>query len=178
MECGQSLVAGGRLGEEPRASDGQQRLRGHGEGHVPVPAHPAAHLVLIQAHLALALREALLDGPSAPGDAGHLLQARVGGSKDEVSGDLLSFGTRTAQQQKALPLFAVRMVDPQRRPVKDALPFGACAHADLRPSVGGHLGLDGFDAPLAKAHPDTLLAGDGQHVGLPGLFQSGVERSL
>ena len=136
FEGGQGLVARHRLGEEPCAGAGQERLRGHGQGHVPVPAHPASHLVLVRPDLALALDEALVNGPMLSGDARDLFQARVGRTKDRVGSDLPGLGAGAAQEQKALPSRAMRVVDPRCRPVEDARSLGACGHADLCPRAG------------------------------------------
>jgi hypothetical protein len=53
-----TAIDGGGLG----ADHGQERVRQHGQGHPPVPAAPAADLVLVQADLTFGGLEALLDG--------------------------------------------------------------------------------------------------------------------
>jgi hypothetical protein len=66
--------AGGRRFKSSRgtrtfalAGDGQERVRQQGQGDVPVPAGPAADLVVVQADLGLGDLEAFLDRPPCPG---------------------------------------------------------------------------------------------------------------
>jgi hypothetical protein len=98
-----------------------------------MPSHPASHLVLIQTHFALALREALLNGPSAARNASEFFQRRARRGEGQIEGDLLFFGVRAAQEQKALPVAGIiRMVKSQGRPVEEPGALGSRPRAEAR----------------------------------------------
>ena len=113
---GQSLRRGGgrsRCESEgsarPRPGRGRirwrRRWRGrrqHGQGDPPVPGGPAAHLVLIQAGQALAVREVLLDRPAKPGDLDQ------GGERDPLRG--------VAVEKASSPVLRFRRISRHRCP--------------------------------------------------------------
>jgi hypothetical protein len=81
----------------------KERVGGHGERDVPVPAHAAADLVLVQAALVLRALETLLDAPSATGDADQVGDGGLQRGAGEVVGELVWLADAAAGEPPPLP---------------------------------------------------------------------------
>jgi hypothetical protein len=79
----------------------------HGQGDVSVPGVVAADLVVVEPDFGLGGLEAVLDGPTAPGDADEVVVGGSGGGATQVVGDLVLVlavaGQAASRQQPALP---------------------------------------------------------------------------
>src|SRR5258708_14399550 len=109
---------------------GEQR-----QGDVAVPGVVAAHLVLVQPHLALGLREALLNRPAPPRYLYQLVHRRAGWSKHAVVGEFLWVAHAAACQQ---PLRFARhrgVGQAQTSPVVPAWPLAALSGYAPYPGV-------------------------------------------
>jgi hypothetical protein len=81
----------------------QQRIGPHGQGDMPIPACPTAHLIVIQTNLALRLFKAPCNGPAA---ARHRYDRFQGGRlwrKHDVGGQCCRVTQTPADQQPAAP---------------------------------------------------------------------------
>jgi len=65
-------LRGRRCGPGGMRGDGEEGVREHGQGGVPVPGVVPADLIVVQAGLVLGLSEAVLHSPARPGDSGKL----------------------------------------------------------------------------------------------------------
>jgi len=138
------------------AQHGEVGVRQQGEGDVPVPAGPGAHLVLVEADLALGVFEAVLDDPAG---AGHLHQFGERGRLGRVCqivGEILGPG-RAAPDQQALTPAWTRTAVGQIRPVIEARPLGPGTSAQALPAAGRDLGQPFLDRDLAKPLDPSYL---------------------
>src|SRR5215213_6893104 len=99
-----------------------------GQGDVPVPARPAANLVVVQADLVLGLLEAVLDRPAGPGHPDQADQGGVGWTVAGVEGQL-AVAAAAPDQQPALPSAGGWWGQLDARPVVQAAALGAVAGA-------------------------------------------------
>ena len=89
--------------DRPGTPDGQPGQRPHREGEMTLPAGPAPHCILIQAHCALGLLQAARDGPAAPSHPHDLLPRRRVRGKDPRGGQRRGGADTAPDQQPAAP---------------------------------------------------------------------------
>lgn len=125
----------------PPPHDGEEGLRQERQGDVPVPAIPAAHLVVGQAGLAFGDLEAFLDRPAGPGHA-HERSIRRG--EDDV---IRQVGWVVEAPTREQPLLS-----PGHRPAGEA-------HA--RPGVGAPSPAD--HSPTAACSTIAVIPASSPH---------------
>jgi hypothetical protein len=164
--------------DRPGAHDGQQGQRPHREGDMPIPAGPAPHVILIQAHVALGLLNTTLDGPAAPSYPYDLLQGRRVRGQDDRGGQLRG-GADTAPDQPPAAL-AGRQQRRQGQPavVVPARPLSAVPCTEARSPRQRQGGQDGFHLALRRAEPDICLARHGEDRGLKPVLQPTPQASV
>ncbi|CAI8052716.1 hypothetical protein GBAR_LOCUS28838, partial [Geodia barretti] len=86
----------------------------HGQGDVPAPADPQAHLILIQPHLLFGLLEDIFDDPPGASHAHQFRQRYLSRTKTGVVGQVLRIGDAATHQQP-MPLVRLRP-GPYRHP--------------------------------------------------------------
>jgi hypothetical protein len=96
------LLAGGK------ARYCQEGVSQKAEGGIAVPGIPPPYLVLVQADLALGLREALFNGPPRVADSHELGGGGLGRTVDQSVGDVFwSFMAPAHQQPPAHPTLLI-----------------------------------------------------------------------
>lgn len=141
--------------DRPCAHDGQQGQGPPRQREMPIPARPAPHFIVVQAHFPLRLLNAALDGPAAPGHPHDLLQRRSLGSKHHRGGQLGGGAETAPDQQPAAPARLQRCGQGLPSPVRPARP-PRCRQA----------GQARFHRALLGAQPHLFLARHGQDIGL------------
>ena len=162
----------------PGPYDRQQRIRPHGQGHMPIPPRPTPDLIMIEPHLALGRLEVAFDGPPHSRYPDHLRQHAVLRREDHIGPHLPGVATATAHQQPAAPLRVHRIGQGQPTPVIPPGPFGPVPGAQPRPAVLRQSRQDRFDLPLLPAEPDVFLARRiflDTLIGNPGLRATGCD---
>ena len=149
----------------PRPHDGQQRIRPHGQGDMPIPPRPTPHLVLIQAHFAFGGFKAALNGPAGAGHLHGFCQSGRLRGKDDKGRQVRRITHTPPHQQPAAPRGLHRRGQRQPAPVIPAGAFGARPGAVPRPALRRQRGQHRFHLALLPAQPDILLARDRQDIG-------------
>ncbi len=155
----------------PRPHAGQEGPRPHRERDMPIPADPAPHFIVVQAHFALGLLNAALDGPSAAGYPDDLRQGRDLRGKDHVGGQVRGIAQTPPDQQPAAPSGLQRWGQGQPAPVVPAGALSPVACTEAGPAVLRRGGQEAFDLPLLPPQPDLCLARHRQGIGRGLAFQ-------
>jgi hypothetical protein len=139
----------------------QNGVRPHRQGAVPIPAGPRAYLALVQADLACAGLDALLDRPALANHPHLRVQGRGLRPIGPIGPDLGRIGAAAAQHQPAPPARRGRVVQPDALPVIPARPPAACATTQALSRPGGQPSGQVGQAPGLVAQPAVFRAGDG-----------------
>jgi hypothetical protein len=139
----------------------QNGVRPHRQGAVPIPAGPRAYLALVQADLACAGLDALLDRPALANHPHLRVQGRGLRPIGPIGPDLGRIGAAAAQHQPAPPARRGRVVQPDALPVIPARPPAACATTQALSRPGGQPSGQVGQAPGLVAQPGVFRAGDG-----------------
>jgi hypothetical protein len=107
-DLGDSLSEGlrlrrGLLDLHVRAQDGEVGQREQGQGHMPVPAVPAPHFLLVEPHFTLRQFKTLLNAPALSRHARQRPQRRSGRRKHDVVGQFRRIMAVAPDQQAVLP---------------------------------------------------------------------------
>lgn len=106
----------------------------HRHSYVFVPTVVASHLVMIKAHITLALRETHLHRPVDGGYSDKLGQRSIFGTTAGIYSELCEIGYAPLHKNTAFPT-GLRRIDIRAEPVIDFLVHAAGARADSLPSV-------------------------------------------
>ena len=117
-----------------RPQNGQECIGPHREGHMAVPACPAAHLIMVQAHLACGGFKAALHGPSGARHPPDSRQGGLLGGKDPRRGQLRGGADTAPDQQPAAPVWLQGLGHGQPVPVIPPWTFRAIARTQPRPA--------------------------------------------
>ncbi len=133
MRAGEGLAVGllgGRRSQQTTAE--QEGVSQQNQGDMPVPAHIAADLVLIQPQRLRSL-QIFFNGPAGAVGLSHGEQRGLGGSPDQDVGQFGGIVQAPAHQQPAATVVDASMQHRQTSPIKEALAFGARTDGEAVP---------------------------------------------
>src|SRR5215208_672940 len=158
------------------AGDGQERVRQQRQGDMPIPAWPAADLIVVQADLAFGALEALLDRPADPGHADQPDQGRASRAKQVQKASTPSERLRrtSSQRTSAAALGAVNTTRIQSYSRRPLTPWPGYRSPLLSRRTDGQLLGRGPRRPLCW--PQQLGALDGQHIAQAAVLQEAPQR--
>src|ERR1051326_5378957 len=99
---------------------------------MPIPADPAADLIVIQPHV-FRVFKIFLDMPAASTGMDHLLERGGRWSEDEVIPRVLGIGQAATEQEPMLSIRLPVMQNGHAGPVKQARTLGAFTHRETLP---------------------------------------------
>src|SRR6266536_1537627 len=167
-----------RLGARFFAYDTQKGLTPHRQGHVPIPACPRAHFVVVQAHLTFGRLNTFFDRPARSSHPHQFSQARMRSGEGDIPGHLTRVADAAAKEQPALPALLRRIAQLHAQPIVDAWSFTARASAESRPALSRQIGQNRLDLALLVVQPDRLFARDRQDIRLLALLQPPTQRAI
>ena len=147
-----------------RGDDREQGVGEHDEGGVAVPGGPLADLVLVEADLAFAGLEALLDAPSGAGHPHERGQRDGLGRPAAVEGQFPVGDTSPDQQPVMSRDFVGGWLDAYPGPVVLAFAFGTLARRAPVPGAGRQMVGDVSDLGRPVGQRDPVVAGNGKDV--------------
>src|SRR6266536_1065524 len=115
---------------------GQKRQGQHDQGDMAIPSQEAAHFVVIEPQV-FAILKIFFDAKASSQSGDFGLQRGLGGSKDQVVGQVWGGSDAATDEQAVPPIIATLMPHGHARPLKETRPFAALAHRQGLPVVLG-----------------------------------------